>query len=51
MFSVGVMLNIPILHWGKNYNKIRAAKSEAVVAKLELADVKEKIELTGNPQI
>ena len=45
MFSVGVMLNIPILHWGKNYNKIRAAKSEAVVAKLELADVKEKIEL------
>ena len=45
MFSVGVMLNIPILHWGQNYNKMRAAKSEAVVAKLELADAKEKIEL------
>ena len=48
MFSVGVMLNIPILHWGQNYNKMRAAKSEAVVAKLELADAKEKIELQVN---
>ena len=48
MFSVGVMLNIPILHWGQNYNKIRAAKSEAVVAKLQLADTKEKIELQVN---
>ena len=48
MFSVGVMLNIPILHWGQNYNKIRAAKSEAVVAKLQLADAKEKIELQVN---
>ena len=48
MFSVGVMLNIPILHWGQNYNKIRAAKSEAVVAKLQLAEAKEKIELQVN---
>ena len=48
MFSVGVALNIPILHWGQNYNKVRAAKSEAVVAKLELADTKEKIELQVN---
>ena len=28
MFSVGVMLNIPILHWGKNYNKIYLGHKE-----------------------
>ena len=48
MFNVGVMLNIPILHWGGNYNKIRAAKSEALIARLELEDAKEKIELQVN---
>ncbi len=48
MFSVGVMLNVPLFHWGTNYNKVRAAKSEAVVAQLELVDVKEKIELQVN---
>ncbi len=48
MFSVGVMLNIPIFHWGVNYNKVKAAKSEAVVAQLELADAKEKIALQVN---
>lgn len=42
------MLNIPILHWGGNYNKIRAAKSEALIARLELEDAKEKIELQVN---
>ncbi len=51
MFSVGVMLNIPIFHWGVNYNKVRAAKSEAVVAQWELADAKEKIELQVNQAV
>ncbi len=51
MFSVGVMLNIPIFHWGINYNKVKAAKSEAVVARWELADAKEKIELQVNQAV
>lgn len=45
MFSVGAMLTVPIWHWGGNYNKYRAAKSETVIRRLELEDVKEKIEL------
>lgn len=45
MFSVGAMLSIPIWHWGGNYNKYREAKSETVIRRLELEDVKEKIEL------
>lgn len=48
MFSVGAMIKIPIWHWGGNYNKYRAAKSEAVVRKLELEDAKEKISLQVN---
>lgn len=48
MFSVGAMVKIPIWHWGGNYNKYRAAKSEIVVRKLELEDAKEKINLQVN---
>ena len=45
MFSVGAMLTVPIWPWGGNYNKYRVAKSETVIRRLELEDVKEKIEL------
>lgn len=45
MFSVGAMVKIPLWHWGGDYNKYKAAKSEAVIRKLELEDVKEKIAL------
>lgn len=44
-FSVGAVLRIPIWHWGGNYNKYRAARSEAAVMRLQLDDAKEKIEL------
>lgn len=44
-FSVGAMVSIPIWHWGGNYNKWRAAKSQTIARRLELEDVKEKIEL------
>lgn len=45
MFSVGAMLRMPLWHWGGNYNKYRAAKSERLVKELELSETKEKIEL------
>ncbi len=44
-FSVGVMVSVPIWHWGGNYNKYRAAKAEQKVAELRLDDAKEKITL------
>lgn len=44
-FSVGAMLTIPLWHWGGNYNKYRAAKSEALVRRLQLEDAREMIDL------
>ena len=48
MFSVGAMLTVPIWHWGGNYNKYRAAKSQAVVAELELENARELVDLQVN---
>lgn len=44
-FSVGATLAIPLWHWGANYNKYRAMRSQTVVQKLALADAEEKVEL------
>lgn len=44
-FSVGAMLTIPIWHWGGNYNKYRAARSEALVSRLQLEDAREMVNL------
>lgn len=47
-FQVGAMVTIPIWHWGGNYNKYRAAKTQQVISELTLADAKEKIDLQVN---
>lgn len=44
-FSVGAMVTIPLWHWGGNYNKYRAAKSETTIMKLRLEDAREMIDL------
>ncbi len=44
-FSVGAAVTIPLWHWGGNYNKYRAAKSEAVVRKLQYEDACEMVDL------
>lgn len=44
-FSVGAMITIPIWHWGGNINKYKAAKSNTVIQKLQLANALEMIEL------
>lgn len=44
-FSVGVMVRIPIWHWGGNYNKYRAAKSEHTILELQVENAKELIDL------
>lgn len=47
-FSVGVMVSIPIWHWGGNYNKYRAAASDETIMKLQLEDAKEMVDLQVN---
>lgn len=45
MWTLGVVVKIPIWNWGEGFYKVKAAKAEANIAKYQLADVKEKIEL------
>ena len=44
-FSIGATLKMPLWHWGGLSNKVKAAKVEADVKRLELDDAKEKIAL------
>ena len=48
MWNVGVIVNIPIFHWGERVHKLNAAKSETRIKRLELEEAKEKIELQVN---
>lgn len=48
MWNVGVMLQLPIWHWGEGTYKVKAAKAEARIAQYQLDDAKEKIELQVN---
>ncbi len=45
MWGVGMMVKIPVFHWGEGIYKVRAAKAEANIAQYKLDDVKEKVEL------
>lgn len=48
MWNVGVMLKVPIWHWGEGVYKVKAAKAEARIAQYQLVDAREKIELQVN---
>lgn len=45
LWAAGVILKIPVFHWGEGIYKVKAAKAEANIAKYQLEDVKEKVEL------
>ena len=47
-FSVGATVSIPLWHWGGNYNKYRAAKSEETIMKLRLSDARDLVDLQVN---
>ena len=47
-WNVGVMVSVPVFHWGEKQHKLRAAKAETRIKQLERDDVKEKIELQVN---
>ena len=48
MWNVGVMVQIPIWHWGEGIYKTKTAKAEARIAQYQLQDAREKIELQVN---
>lgn len=48
MWNVGVMLQVPICHWGEGIYKVKAAKAEARIARYQMDNAKEKIELQVN---
>lgn len=45
MWNVGVMVQLPIWHWGEGTYKVKAAKAEARIAQYQLDDARDKIEL------
>ena len=48
MWNVGVMVQVPIWNWGEGVYKTKAAKAEAQIAKYQLPDAREKVELQVN---
>lgn len=44
-FSAGVMVTIPIWHWGGNYYSYKASKSDAVISALKLQNAREMVDL------
>jgi outer membrane protein TolC len=47
-WSVGVLVNVPVFHWGEKQHKLKAAQAETRIKQLELDEAKEKIELQVN---
>ena len=45
MWAAGIMVKIPVFHWGEGLYKVKAAKAAANIARYQLEDVKEKVEL------
>ena len=48
MFSVGVMVHIPIFHWGTDYYRYKAACSVVTIANIEIEAAKDRIALQVN---
>ena len=45
MWNVGVVVNVPIFHWGEKINTLNAANSEKIIDQYKLSETIEKIEL------
>lgn len=48
MWTVGVVLKVPVLTWGDRIYKVRQAKAEAQIAATRYAETREKISLQAN---
>ena len=47
-WNVGVLVRVPLWNWGDVAYKVRASKGATAIANLELAEIREKIELQVN---
>lgn len=45
MWTAGIVVRIPVFHWGEDAYKFRAAKAEARIARYQLEEAREKVEL------
>lgn len=45
IWNAGVILRIPLWNWGEGYNKVKAAKAKANIARYTLDDISESVEL------
>lgn len=48
MFSIGVVAQVPLFHFGEKIHTLKASRASSIVAELELKDAEEKIELQIN---
>jgi len=44
-YQIGVVVNVPLFHFGERIHTLQSAKSEKVIANLKLEDAMEKVEL------
>jgi outer membrane protein TolC len=51
MWNVGLMVNVPLFHWGERYNRLNAAKAETRIKKMEMDEMREKMELQINQSL
>lgn len=51
MFRVGVLLQIPVFHWGTNYYRYKAARSATLIADIEIELAKERIALQVSEEL
>lgn len=50
-WNVGIMINMPIFHFGEHTHKRRAARAETHIRQYELAEAKDKISLQVNQSL
>ena len=51
MWNVGIILSMPVFHWNEGIYKVKAAKSEVNIARLQQTEAQEKIELQVNQSL
>ena len=51
MWNVGVIVRVPLFHWGEKMHHLNAAKTETRIKRLEMEEVKEKISLQINQSV
>ncbi len=51
MWNVGVVVKLPLFHWGEKIHHLNAAKSETRIKRLEMEEARERVELQINQSV